>query len=182
MYKIISTAIFLAFLSGCSMNAVQFQPDFDLVNELKDKDISKLVVGDITSTDPKVDQVSLRGSPMISPYNKSYADYLEVALKEQLVQANLYDKASTIEIRGELLENSVSAAGISTGTADLSARFEVRSNGDITFDKVKTIKHEWESSFVGAIAIPNAQNNYPVAVQKLILALMSDPDFIKAAK
>ncbi|MFT5722267.1 MAG: hypothetical protein ACI9W6_002593, partial [Motiliproteus sp.] len=34
--------------------------------------------------------------------------------------------------------------------------------------------------FIGAIAIPNAQNNYPKAVQKLISKLMSDQNFITA--
>ncbi len=182
MYKLLIGCLILALTSACSMKAPPYQPDFNIVNDLNNDDIQSISVGEIESQDPKVNKLSLRGSPMLSPYNNSYADYLEEALQEQLTQANLFDAESDIEIRGELLENKVNAKGIKTGTANLSARFEVENGSVVKFDKIKTIQHEWKSSFVGAIAIPNAAENYPIAVQKLVAALMSDPDFIAAVK
>lgn len=70
--------------------------------------------------------------------------------------------------------------GFSVGTADLSAKFIVTDSDNVVFYKIITIRHKWDSSFIGAIAIPNAQNNYPKAVQKLISKLMSDQNFITA--
>lgn len=174
--------LMVSLVSGCSMNTVQYQPDFNLVNDMKDNDLQKMSVGDISSKNPKVNKVSIRGSSMVSTFDNSYAKYLEAALREQLQQANLYDFSSTILIAGELLTNKVNAAGFSVGTAEISARFEVLNSDKVIFDKVVTITHEWDSSFVGAIAIPNAQNNYPIAIQKLISKLMTDQDFISSVQ
>lgn len=182
MYKILFSIVMIGLMSGCTMNAVQYQPDFNLVNDMKDNELKKMNVGEISSASPKVNKISVRGSSMVSTFNNSYADYLEVALREQLQQADLYDASSSIAIAGELLTNKINAAGFSVGTATISAQFKVESSGYVVFDKVISIMHEWESSFVGAIAIPNAQNNYPIAVQKLITKLMSDPDFISSVK
>jgi hypothetical protein len=164
------------------MNAVQYQPDFNLVNDMKDNDLKKMNIGEISASNQKVNKISIRGSSMVSTFNSSYADYLEVALREQLQQADLYDASSFIIITGNLLTNKVNAAGFSVGTADISSQFIVESSGNVVFDKVITITHEWESSFVGAIAIPNAQNNYPLAVRKLVVKLMSDSDFISSVQ
>lgn len=182
MSKILLSILMVGFISACSINTIQYQPDFNLVNDMKDSEMQKMSVGEISSQNPKVNKVSIRGSSMVSTFNNSYAEYLEVALREQLQQAGLYNASSTISIGGELLTNQISEAGFSIGTADLSARFKVLSSGEVIFDKVVTITHEWESSFVGAIAIPNAQNNYPIAVQKLISKLMSDRDFISSVQ
>ena len=42
------------------------------------------------------------------------------------------------------------------------------------------IEHQWDSSFMGAVAISAAIDNYSAAVQKLLHVLLSDPDFAKA--
>lgn len=182
MYKVLISMVIVGLMSGCTMNAVQYQPDFNLVNDMKDNEFKKMNVGEISSNNPKVNKVSIRGSSMVSTFNNSYADYLEVALREQLQQADLYDASSIVVITGDLLINKVNTSGFSIGTAEISAQFKVESSDNIVFDKIISIAHEWESSFLGVIAIPNAQNNYPVAVQKLVAKLMSDPDFISSVK
>lgn len=182
MYKILISMIAVGLMSGCTMNAVQYQPDFDLVNEMKGYELNKMNVGEISSNNPKVNKISIRGSSMVSPFSNSYANYLEEALLAQLQQANLYDASSIIVITGDLLTNKLNAAGFRIGTADISAQFKVESSGNVVFDKVVSISHEWDSSFVGATAIPRAQNNYPIAVQKLVAKLMSDTDFISSVQ
>jgi len=182
MYKKLFSILMVGFISACSMNTVQYQPDFNLVNDMKDSEMQEMSVGKISSQNSEVNKVSIRGSSMVSTFNNSYAEYLEVALREQLQQAGLYNASSTISIVGELLTNQINAMSFSIGTADISAKFKVLNSGNVIFDKVVTIRHQWDSSFVGAIAIPNAQNNYPIAVQKLISKLMSDRDFISAVQ
>ena len=59
------------------------------------------------------------------------------------------------------------------------AKFIVTKENHEIYNKDHSIQHQWDSSFVGAIAIPNAQNNYPIAVQKLIAVFLTDPEFIK---
>ncbi len=83
---------------------------------------------------------------------------------------------------GQLLKNNIDAGGFSTNEGQIEARFVVKRNDAVKFDKVKKVELKWESSFVGAVAIPKAANNYPVMVQMLISSLVSDPDFVAAVK
>ncbi len=54
--------------------------------------------------------------------------------------------------------------------------------GAVTYDKVTTVHDEWDSSFMGNVAIPRAQQRYPTVVQKLLGALYADPAFLQALK
>ena len=47
---------------------------------------------------------------------------------------------------------------------------------------LKTARHEWDSAFLGSIAIPRAQQNYPIVVQKLLASLYVDLEFLQALK
>ncbi|MDH3979516.1 MAG: hypothetical protein OEU91_03275 [Gammaproteobacteria bacterium] len=162
--------------------APQYQPDFELVNTLKDVNLQNMQTGKFVSADPSIDKVTIRGSSLVSPYNNSYSEYLKNALSEELKQSALWDTNANIVISGELLENEMDASGFSIGEADLSARFLVSRDGTEVYNKVHTIHHEWASSFVGAVAIPNAINNYPIAVQKLIGALLLDIDLLNVTR
>jgi hypothetical protein len=66
------------------------------------------------------------------------------------------------------------------GKGDIAAVFSVTKSGKKIFEKEITAHEEWESSFVGAIAIPNAMNAYPTLVNTLIANLFNDKDFVKA--
>jgi len=76
----------------------------------------------------------------------------------------------------------IHAGGMTTNDGVIAARFTVQRAGQRRYEKTHRVQHEWEGAFAGAVAIPNAANNYPVMVQKLITKLVSDPDFIQALK
>ena len=94
--------------------------------------------------------------------------------------------AQAVPVRLDLTENERKrlslGVGFSTNSGEISARFVVKRGGEMRFDKVKQIHHQWESSFAGAVAIPLAMNNYPVMVHMLIGQLITDPDFIRALR
>jgi hypothetical protein len=69
-----------------------------------------------------------------------------------------------------------------TASGYIEARFVVKKDGQVTFDKTKRGSASWESSFVGAIAIPAAQSSYPLIVQDLLAKLYGDTDFQTALK
>ena len=71
---------------------------------------------------------------------------------------------------------------MSKGTSDLSARFVVHKDGKEVYNKVHKSHLEWESSFIGSIAIPNAINKYSESVQKLVSTFLLDKDFINSVK
>lgn len=174
--------IFLSLiLSACTMMAPPYQASVQNTQSLKHAGIKPLAVGTIED-DKKVNDLSLRGSSLKSPFAESYGKYIENALKSELTQAKLYSEISDIEIRGKLITNDVDVSGFSVGNGEISVEFTVSNNGQVVFQKLIEIKHEWESSFMGGIAIPNGANNYPVMLQMLISKLISDPEFLSVLK
>lgn len=119
---------------------------------------------------------------MNSPIGSDYAAYLADALRQELTLAGKLDAKSTIEVSGQLLRNDIAAGGFMTNSAEIEARFIVKNSSVPRFDKVKRAEMSWESSFIGAVAIPKAQQQYPLIVQKLLASLWSDADFQASLK
>jgi len=171
-------------IGGCSLNAPKYTPSLDNANRLRDAHIAPIKVGAFTADEKdrsRVDKISLRASSYASPYKGSFISYVEEAARAELADAQALDPNAPTQLDGKLLRNDVDV-GMSTGNADIEAQFVLRRGGNVRYDKVKKAHSEWESSFLGAVAIPAAAENYPGVVQKLMNDLFSDPDFITAAK
>lgn len=172
----------LAFLTGCAGPSPNYSPSIDNVEALKKSGASATRVGTIgvTSGMPGASALSIRANSMVSSVGAHYGDYLAAALKQELEMARLLNPQAVTEISGTLLRNNIDAGGINTNAGQMEARFMVTVAGNVRYDKIKRIEHQWEGAFAGAIAIPNAANNYPVMVQKLVAMLIADPEFIRA--
>lgn len=112
----------------------------------------------------------------------TFSTYLQEALEVELRHAGRFDAAAGLRLSGTLTENRVDSGGTSIGRAFVSARFVLTRNGQVIYDKVHNANHQWESSFIGAIAIPAAMQGYSATVQKLIGQLFADPAFVEAAR
>ncbi|HEX4387215.1 MAG TPA: hypothetical protein VH109_01165 [Steroidobacteraceae bacterium] len=172
-----------ALASGCSLTAPRYSASLENVQKLKDGEIASTKVGAFKSDPGKGNPqaISLRGSSLASPYDHSYAEYLAEALKQELSMAGKLAPDAQIEVSGALEKNDINIP-IGTGTGDISARFIVMRGGTARYDQVKSIHDQWDSSFMGAVAIPRAQEQYPIMVQKLLAELYADPAFIQALK
>jgi hypothetical protein len=172
-----------ALTGGCSLTAPKYTASLENVQKLKDGDIQPTKVGAFHSEAGKenAQTISLRGSSLASPYDNSYAAYLAEALKQELSMAGKLAPDAQIEVTGALQKNDISIP-VSTGTGDIAARFVVTRSGTVRYDQLKSIHDTWDSSFVGAIAIPRAQEQYPIMVQKLLAELYADPAFVQALK
>jgi hypothetical protein len=170
--------------SGCSMMAPRYTASIENVQKIKDADTQPVKVGTFESTPGKgnANPISIRGSSLASPYDSSYAKYIAEALRQDLELAGRLAPDAKIEISGALQKNDVNIPAVGSGTGDLEARFIVKRAGETKYNQVKTIHDVWESSFVGAVAIPRAQARYPIIVQKLLAELYADPAFIEALK
>ncbi|WP_199610119.1 hypothetical protein [Flocculibacter collagenilyticus] len=168
-------------LSACTVVAPNYQVSLDNTQKLKLASLNKMDVGTIKDS-KKVNKLSLRGSSFVSPIEKSFGKYLESALKQELEQAKLYSSVSNIQVEGVLLKNNIDISGFSIGEGDMTVKFTVKQDEKVTYQKTLSAKHEWDSSFVGAVAIPNGQINYPVIIQKLLGELFTDPEFIAATQ
>lgn len=169
-------------LGGCTLVAPQYSGSLQNVEMLKSGGSYSAKVGHFDSSQESgnANPISLRGNSLTSPYDGSYARYLEEALKQELSLAGKLAPDASVEVSGVLQKNDINIPGLGDGTGDLQARFVVKKSGTVQFDRVKVIHDIWSSSFVGAVAIPRAQEQYPKLVQRLLSDLYADPDFIKA--
>jgi hypothetical protein len=125
--------------------------------------------------------LDLRSNTVSSPVQGSFAQYLKENLSVELSTAGLLDPASKTVVSG-LLTDSLLDASMSQGKGSLGARFSVTRAGAKVYDKELKASSTWESSFVGAIAIPAAVNNYTALYRELVAKLLDDPAFRSAVK
>lgn len=179
-----TTLVAILFASGCAMVAPTYTPALQNVQVLKDKQVQPANVGAFASEPGKenFNPISIRGSKLSSPYDNSYSAYLAEALKQELSMAGAYKADAPLQVTGALRKNDINAKGVSEASGDIEARFVVKSGGAVRYDQVKSIHDTWDSSFMGNVAIPRAQQRYPVMVQKLLAVLFADPAFIEALK
>lgn len=181
--KLAGAAIAIGLMSGCAMKAPPYQPSIDNVQALQRAKVRPANLGEFTvkADAVGVTKIKVRANTMTSPVGTHFGAYLGNALKQELEMANLLDAKSKIEISGTLLASDIDTAmGTASGYAE--ARFVVKQDGQVRFDKVKRGEHQWESSFAGAVAIPAAQLAYPTILQHLLAALYRDPDFQTSLK
>ncbi len=167
--------------TGCAIKAPQYNAALDNVEQLK-KAPATVKLGSFTVAAGASPSIGLRGSPMESPVGADYAAYLADALQKELKLAGKLDPNSKLEISGQLLKNDIAAAGIITNSGEVEARFVVKNDGVQRYDQVKRAELSWDSSLLGAVAIPRAQQQYPLIVQKLLGLLWGDSKFQEALK
>ncbi len=138
----------------------------------------KLAPGKPAAMDTSVG--GLRGSS-VSPSGGTFSQQLRDELSAELTAAGLLDASSPVVISGLLTDSQVDAA-IGTGTGRLAARFIVKRGGAVVFDKELAVEAKWESSFIGAVAIPMAINQYGALYKTLVGKLADDPEFRAAVK
>jgi hypothetical protein len=173
------------FSSGCTMMmAPQYTASLDNVQILRDSGSHTAKVGEFDASKDKTyaNPISIRSVSLVSPYDDSYASYLTAALKQELSLAKKLSPDANVEITGTVLKNDINTSGESMSWAQVEARFIVKRNGQLRYDQVKSMKHEFPSSFSANVAIPKAVQEYPVAVQKLLHQLYIDKAFIEALK
>ena len=166
-------------LSACSVPAPKYSPSFDNVSMLK-KANSTVKVDDFTGAKAALGSVSIRGTSLTSPYNKDLIHYIQMALQSELEKAGLLSADGKRKLSAVIEENDIDTSNFSTGKGKIKATFKVSSGDKVVYDKSVSSILEWESSFIGAIAIPGAAESYPKLVTGLLQKLYSDPDFIKA--
>ncbi len=185
MRPLIWITVLLALISGCAQMAPHYSPSVVNVERLRDSGAGKCAIGTIRA-DPKVgdkvNSINLRASPLVSPYNEKYTDYLQNALKMDFTLAGLLDPNSKVLIEGVMLKNDIDINSIVEGLGEMSVRVIVTRAGHVGYDKVKTSRITFESAFAGAAAIPRGAKAYPELVDKFLADLYSDYEFIDALK
>ena len=89
-------------VTGCATDILitpKYTSDYAIIDTLKRQNLSKVDIGAVTPKrlNEKVNNITLRGNPLVSS-SRSYARYLEDALRRDMADANLLDSKSTIKI------------------------------------------------------------------------------------
>lgn len=178
--RTIFASILLLSVVGCANNVPMYQVAQRNVEQLKEAGVTATAVGkfDSDKNQENANPIRLRTHPFSSPYNNSYAAYIEEALKLELALAKKLSQNSEIIISGILLKNDLDTSG----RGIVEVKFFVKNKDVVKYERVITSTIEWDSSFIGAVAIPKAANQYPELVARLLNQLYVDPKFIAAAK
>lgn len=172
-----------ALLSACSTPAPQYSISIPHVQALKTSGAKATATTTFSAEGSAAnnDTISIRGNPMRSA-KSTFAGYLEDAVIQEMTEAKIFNPTANTKISAVLLKNDIRAAGFVTGNGEIEARFTVTRGDKVAFNKVKRATTTWDSHFLGAIAIPNAQQNYPKLVEALLTQLYDDNDFFAAIK
>ena len=170
-------------LSGCAQSLGSHQPSLQAIEVIRTSAIPPIHVATFAvapgHSDSMDKSVVIRSVNLSSPDNGSFAQYLQKTLETDLNAAGKLNPNSDFTLQGLLTESDVDS-GIGTGSASLGAEFSLQKAGKTVFDKKLRVDSKWDSSFIGAEAIPDAMNQYSSLYDKLAVKLLSDDEF-KAA-
>ena len=177
--KLLLIILIALIMSGCSIPAPKYSPSFDNVTMLK-KANSPVDVTDFTGATAGLGTISLRGNTLESPHGKDLIYYIQFALESELEKAGLLKEDSTKKLSAVIEKNDIDTAISSPASGKIKATFVVTDRSVVLYKKSVVGASEWESSFLGAVAIPRAAESYPKIVVDLLKNLYSDKDFISA--
>jgi len=181
----LSAVLAIAILvSGCAtITAPTYTPHYESIDRLKKNNIEKMSLGEVQPRDPSasVNKIKLRAAVLVSS-NGTFANYLESAIRSDLMEMGLYDPTSTTQVDASLIKNDINISGFNTGYGEMEVMLRVSKKDGPKFEKVYSVNTQFESSFVGAVAIPKGQNEYPNLVRALLQKVYVDPAFIEAVK
>jgi len=181
--RLLAALAVAAVLGACTHAAPSYTASVASV-EVTSKLDGAIAVGKFTFApggEAQLNSVGARADTFTSPVNNSYADYFADAATKELQAGGKLDPGSPRVLTGVLEKNYLSAAGMATNQSDLVVRFKLSKGSQPVYEKAIEAKREWESSFIGAIAIPRALDNYIATIQDLMRNLFSDPQFAAAA-
>ncbi|MBH8610229.1 hypothetical protein I4N56_004215 [Pseudomonas mohnii] len=170
----------LALLPGCGVTMTRYEPSYENVQQLKQTPPLQSISNAQVKANSGQGSLTVRANPISSP-SGSIPLHIQEAINEELRRAGLLDPQAQRHLDVLLVKNELTA-GVGTGTGQLAARFTLLKGNEVVYDATKEVSHQWDSSFFGPIAIPNAANAYNPMVRDLLKTLYSDPQFIQALK
>jgi hypothetical protein len=183
--SIVLVALGSASLAACAMAPVPPpQSSLENIQAIRAGGFAPMRVGDFTpgpGAPAQMDKkVTVRAGSQAAP-SGSYAKLLGETLEAELKGAGKLDPNAALTVSGVVTQTHVDSS-MPDGSAKLEAHFTLKKNGAVAFDKILAVDATWKSSFMGAVAIPDAFNHYNGLFPQLVTKLLSDPDFRAAAK
>lgn len=177
-HRLVLVASLLA-LGGCVHEKMAAaQPSIATIKAAQSFDMVPLAVGPVIASpaDAAFDRhIDIRGSTMAPPTGR-FSSFLRDTLIAELRAAGRYDPESRTIVSAVLTENSATES-FKRGTGVEVATFRVHRNGQTLFEGAIRAEVEWPSSFIGAVAIPNAFRTHSSLSNTLVAHLFADANF-----
>jgi len=183
----VSQAVVVAVAMACSACATYLAPaapvDYDAVDRLKTVSAAQVAVGTVQPTNPDaaVNRPRLRGAHFASP-SGTFVKYIEDSLVKDLKEAGLYAADAATRIDATVVANDINVAGLVTGNGTLVIDLTVSRGGQQRLAKTYRTATQFDSAFMGTIAIQQGQAAYPVLVRTALKQIYADPEFINAIR
>lgn len=178
------TALICSLAAACATPMAEQQPSLTNIQLLRTGDLPSFALGAFElgpGLPARMDRsISIRADSVTAPGDGSFAHYLRQTLETELRGAGKLDPAANTIISGQLTQSHVSTGTPARGT--LGAHFRVERNGQMLYDRELAVSDQWESNFIGAIAIPMAMDRYTALYQRLVTELLSDDAFRAAVR
>ncbi len=170
----------IVMFSGCANKVNDYSVSTENLLALKNlsKKARPVNVGEFTDSGKKESAVMCRlSSPVGTPEGKTFASYIQDAFKKELVITNMYNPKAKNTITANL--NNISSSTLPANTY-WAFDMTVKSSNGKSYN-VKS-RYDYESSYLASSACSEMQRSFPLAVQKLIHKIITDPRFPSLTK
>jgi len=160
-------------LGGCANKVHEYAPSAENILMLQSLKGSKIALGDFTDSGRDESTLMCRlSTPVGTASGETFATYIKRAFKKELVLAGLYDPKAPIR-----LEMNLDDIYGSTVLGNAYWEFKVTLTSSNGKRMSKTVRYDYESSYLATSACSEMQRSFVLAVQKLIREIVSDPRF-----
>lgn len=167
---------------SCAAPITELPPSLETLRILRDQDVPPMALGSFVPANKSIGRsISIRLSVMHAPKGRNFAEFLGATFETELKAAGRLDPASPLRLDGVLTE-SHAGEDFKKGGGALGARISLIRNGRPVLAKEYRVDAKWHSDFIGALAIDEAFFQYNALYAQLVRKVLSDPEFISAAK
>ncbi|WP_219894317.1 hypothetical protein [Aquisediminimonas profunda] len=168
--------------SACTAPINELPPSLETLRILRDQDVPPMALGTFVPASKAIGRsIAIRLSVMHAPKGRNFAEFLGATFETELKAAGRLDPASPLRLEGVLTE-SHAGEDFKKGGGALGARISLIRNGRPVLAKDYRVDAKWHSDFIGALAIDEAFFQYNALYAQLVRKVLSDPEFISAAK
>lgn len=173
-------------VAGCAPIAIEGpQASISTVQAMRATAIPPLAVGTFARAENMSAQddlrMSLRAATITAPQGSNFSSYMGDVLREQLRITGKLAPDSPFILSGLRTKGRANPA-IGKASGALAYRFLLTRNGQAIFEKELEVSGRWNSSFIGALAIPEAEKQFVALYPELLTLLFNDPDFQTALR
>jgi len=171
--SLISSIFAVLLLTGCGIKTADYSVSAKNVQKLRSYTNVKIGINSFTAETNNESTVLCRAAETIeTPNDEAFEKYIENALKDELIMANIYDENATLKLSGHLKKVYASSM---IGNAYWSFDMKITSSNGNSIDLES--KNEYGSAFLAFTACNNMGSSFAPSVKNLINDILTHPNF-----